>query len=313
MNKKKDIPKDVSEAELLKYSEAYFANRVFGYIIAEHHSAMIKHMQTSNATLILAPRGCGKTKICDISHIAFEVINKPNSRILLLSDTHKHATRFLATIKNVLQSSPIVKQHYGNVVGDKWTENEVTTELRTDASITEATVTATGMYGSFVTSGHFTEVVCDDLINFDNSRSALQRDKTEDWFKTTLLPTLLPDAPIRVIGTRYGHLDLYHTLMETMGYKPLKLSAIIDEGTPNERSIWPELMPLKTKTVNGVRIKGLLDIKEDIGSLIFQMQYQNDTTLEESGSIFKYVDFKYYSNLHREGSDLYVEIGNQEK
>jgi phage terminase large subunit-like protein len=284
-----------TEKQLLQTHERYFAQKVFGYIVAEHHNKMLNHIHNTHQTLILAPRGSGKTKISDISHIAFKILNNPNERLLLLSDTHNHGTRFLGSVKAVLETSPTIKKFYGNVIGSKWTDMEITTSLRTDESITEATVTATGIYGSYVTSGHFTEIVCDDLITFENSASLLQRTRMEDRFKTTLLPTLLNNAPIRVIGTRYHFNDLYGFLIKTLKYEPLILPAIIDMGMPNERSIWPDFMPLHTKVVNGIRIKGLYEIKEDIGSLIFGLQYQNDTKLQESGTIFRWEWFNFYT------------------
>ena len=299
------------EKQLLQTSETYFAQSVFRYITAEHHKKMIGHISDTHQTLILAPRGCGKTKICDQSHIAFKILNNPNERLLLLSDSHSHGTRFLNTIKAVLTTSPIVKKYYGDIIGSKWTDMEITTSLRTDESLTEASVTATGIYGSYVTSGHFTEIVCDDLITFENSASLLQRTRMEDRFKTTLLPTLLPNAPIRVIGTRYHFNDLYGFLIKTLNYEKLILPAIIDMGTPNERSIWPDFMPLHSKVVNGVKIKGLYEIKEDIGSLIFGLQFQNDTKLQESGSIFKWEWFQFYENIPSglkiyQGADLAI-------
>jgi predicted phage terminase large subunit-like protein len=174
---------------------------------------------------------------------------------------------------------------------------EINMALRTDESITEASITATGIYGSYVTSGHFTEIVCDDLITFENSASLLQRTRMEDRFKTTLLPTLLNNAPIRVIGTRYHFNDLYGFLIKTLKYEPLILPAIKDIGTPNECSIWPDFMPLHTNIVNGVRIKGLYEIKADIGSLIFSLQFQNDTKLQESGTIFRWEWFNFYTEM----------------
>ena len=292
MNQK--IPSRIPEEDLLKHSEAYFIHKVFGYIMAPHHKRMLDHIQNTNQTLVLAPRGSGKTKICDIGHIAYKILNNPNERLLLLSDTHNHSIRFLNTIKTVLSTSPIVKQYYGDIVGDKWTDMEIVTALRTDNSITEASVTATGMYGSYVTSGHFTEVVCDDLITFENSRSKLQRDRTDNWFKTTLLPTLLPNATIRVIGTLYHYADLYNTLIEQLGYKALIMPAIINMGTPKARSLWETFMPLNTKIINGQKIKGLLQIKEDIGSLIFGLQYMLSAELQKSGQIFKWDWFNFY-------------------
>lgn len=296
------IPKEIDERELLAASPSYFISKVFGYIIAPHHFNILEHFNKSKTTLDLAPRGSGKSRVGNIGYASWCICNQPNARLLILSDTDGHSVRFLSTIKNVLSSSPVIEKYYGNIIGSQWSDHQITTSLRTDKSISEASITALGALSGAVTSGHYTHIFCDDLNNFENTRTLGMRTRAKTFFKTTVMPTLLPGGETRIYGTRYHYDDLYSMFMKELGYHTLIQPAIIDAGTPTERSIWEAFMPLHTRIINGVEVKGLIEIRDGIpggadsgiGSLIFNLQYMNDTSLQESGVIFMYDWFKFY-------------------
>jgi predicted phage terminase large subunit-like protein len=299
------VPKTAPKRELLVASPSYFIKEVYGYIIAPHHFNILEHFNKSQTTLDLAPRGSGKSRVGNIGYASWCVCNQPNARLLVLSDTDGHAVRFLSTIKNVLGTSPIIEEFYGKIQGEQWTDHQITTSLRTDRSITEASITALGMYSGAVTSGHYSHIFADDLNNFANTRTQGMRERGKTWWKTTVLPTLLPGGEIRGLGTRYHYDDLYKTFTKELGYDTQVQAAIIDPGTPKERSIWEAFMPLHSRVINGVLVKGLIEIRDGtlggtdsgIGSLIFGLQYQNDTALQESGVIFRYDWFNFYDEL----------------
>ena len=299
------IPSQISERELLRASPAYFINRVFRYVIAPHHYNILEHFNQSRTTLDLAPRGSGKSRVGNIGYASWCVCNQPNARLLVLSDTDGHAVRFLSTIKNVLGTSSLIEKYYGRIQGEQWSDHQITTSLRTDKSITEASITALGMYSGAVTSGHYSHIFADDLNNFANTRTQGMRERGKTWWKTTVLPTLLPGGEIRGLGTRYHYDDLYKMFIEELGYHLLIQPAVLDPGTSKERSLWEEGMPLHNKIINGVLVKGLIEIRDGtpggadsgIGSLIFNLQYMNDTSLQESGVIFRYDWFNFYEDL----------------
>jgi predicted phage terminase large subunit-like protein len=283
------------EHAYLQKSPAYFAAKVYNYIIADHHFKILEHIVNFQRTLDLSARGSGKSRIATIAYPSWVICNQPNARILILSDVDSHSVRFLSTIKKVLESSPIIEKHYGKMQGPQWSDHQITTALRTNNTLSEAGITALGQYSGAVTTGHYSHILIDDLDNFSNTRTAGMRERAKSFIKTTVLPTVLPGGEIHVVGTRYRFDDIYNTFMKDLKYDTQIQPAIIDEGTTRERSIWENFMPLKTRMINGVKVKGLLDIKKDIGSLIFELQYQNRTTLQESGSIFKWEWFNFYT------------------
>ena len=295
---------EIPEPQALRLDPKYFIENVFGYRIDAPHYNILDHYEQAQETLDLAPRGSGKTRIGNIGYVSWQAANNPNIRILIVSDTDTHAVRFLGTIKAVLESHPLIKQYYGNLKGEsKWTDHEITLKTRTDKTLTEATISAMGMYSGAVTTGHYDVIIADDLINFDNSRTEGQRERSKEWFKTTLLPTLLPGGEIHCLGTRYHYSELWDCVQNELGYDTQIQCAVIDEGLESERSLWEWHMPLHTKTVNNRKVKGLVEIRDGdvnsggIGTLIFNLQYQNNVELLKKGRIFLYDWFQFYESI----------------
>ncbi|MDY6967001.1 MAG: hypothetical protein SVM80_13770, partial [Halobacteriota archaeon] len=283
---------DINEKDILIHSPELLTRRVYGYRISDPHQNILDHIDAHQSTLDLAPRGIGKTRVLTIGWVTWKVINNPDLRILIVSDTDGHAVRFLKTIKTALEVSDTIKNYYGDLRGDTWTDHEITLSGRSKI-FTEATITAHGMYSGAVTSGHYDIIIADDLINFDNSRTEGQRERAKDWFKTTLLPTLLTDGEIHVLGTRYNPQDLYQFVIDELGYDVQIQRAIGEDGT----SICEWLLPLNDKIINGKIHEGLTTKREKLGSIIFDLQYQNDVELMKTGKIFKYSYFQFYDEL----------------
>ncbi len=281
------------QAELLRTSVKYFTNRVFGYVIWDHHDKILTHYSHHQETLDLAPRGSGKTRVGTIGYGAWKAVNNPDIRILIVSDTDQHATRFLNTIKNAIEYHPLILEHYGKLKGNRWSDHEAILQGRTRI-LTEATMTAHGAMSGAVTSGHYDLILADDLVNFSNARTEGERERMIDWFKLTLIPTLIPGGEIHVLGTRYHFLDLYKTLIEELDYDLQIQEAIITGPDSTERSIWEDFMPLDDRVEGQVVTTGLRTIRERVGTLVFNLQYQNDVELMKKGDIFHFDWFRYY-------------------
>ena len=292
---------DVSVDQLLKYSPEYFINSVFGYLLLPHHQSILDHIKTNQRSLDLAPRGTGKSRML-IGYAAWYAINNPDKRVLYLSDTDAHAMRFLATIKNTIEYSELLRNIYGEIRDPKkWTEHEILFKTRSKV-FTEANVTAYGMSSGGVTGGHYELIVMDDICNFTSSRSDTQREKDKDWIKTTLLPTAMPGCEIHGVGTRYHYSDVWEEIIK-LGFDINIQQAIGEDGT----SIWEKVLPLHDRYDNGVRILGLDTIKGDLGRSIFNLQYLNDTSLLLEGNIFQNKYIQYYDGIIREEGKVFVQ------
>lgn len=297
-----DIPNEIDIKSLLINSPYYFINKVFGYSVSGCHEKMLDFFLNTQQGLLLCPRGTGKSKIAQ-GYIAWLALHNPNIRIIIVSDSDGKATMFLNTIKNVLEYSPVIKDYYGDVRGETWTEHAITIKGRTFIQ-TEPTIMSVGSGSGRVTGMHADIILLDDVESFDSSRSQVKRDRLQDWYKTTLSPVLMSGGKTMVCATRYHYVDLYQCLLDDFGFNKLVLPAINKDGS----SICEWLLPLEDKILpDGKILKGLKTIKSNLGSVIYALQYSNDVELLKEGNVIKYTDLQWYDSVrHDENNQVFV-------
>lgn len=276
------------------------------------HYKIIKHQSRKQFTLHLAPRGFGKSTVGDVDFCITKILRNPDIRILIGSKTQGQAEAFLMEIRTHFEENQDLIRIFGDLKGNKWTDKEFTVSTRKEIK-KEATVTALGASGQVV-SKHFDIIIGDDIVGFENARTETQRAKLKEWFYSSLRPTLEPDGEFHILGTRYHPMDLYQDLIDSGNYDVV-IQRAINEFNPDKKghkdfikyreidrlavgqefSLWEDKFPLDI----------LRDIRAESGSIIFNMQYQNDVELAK-GSIFKAEYFKYYERYEIKENDLFV-------
>jgi hypothetical protein len=103
--------------------------------------------------------------------------------------------------------------------------------------------------GGAIISKRFDLILCDDILDEENTANPEQREKIETWFWKTLKPCLVPGGSIIVIGTRWAEGDLYQKLIEDKKWPSMVRGAIsYDETTDPEhrhpKALWPSMWPL---------------------------------------------------------------------
>jgi len=192
----------------------------------------------------------------------------------------------MSVIKSTLENNMELRTLFPHLTpGEKkWTEKELTIIGMTEYARMEASVTALS-YGGGLTGLHFKKIIVDDVVDLENSRTHLQREKLLDWIGNVLRPMLKKGGEIHWNGTRYHPQDLYSKQLNA-GFKTNENShkAIIDYD--KKTTLWPEM-----KTFDElIAIKS----KPEVGSMRFDAQYQNDTELMAAGKIFKREYFQYF-------------------
>lgn len=294
---------DVSVKDLLRASPYYFIREVFHYRVDGIHGRMIDFFMGNKNSLVLAPRGHGKSKILQ-GIITWMIVNDPNKRVIIVSNTDTKAKMFLRTIKSTIENSDILRDFYGDLTGDRWTDHSLTIAGRTEIH-TEPSLLSVGAGSGAVTGMHCDELMIDDLIDYDSSRVETQRERMKDWYKTTLLPVLLSSGGISIAGTRYHYSDFYDMVINHLEYPILILPAINPDGS----ALCPWLVPLEDKASPSGKLleKGLLSIKKDLGRIIFSLQYLNDVSLLKEGNIFRWEWIKFYDALTFDDGKVFVQ------
>lgn len=260
------------------------AGAVLGYEVQPFHLAMMQFQFLHPQSIILCYRGSGKTIICTITKAIHLLVKNRNLRILFASKTSGNAGGFLKEVKGHFEQSARLIEIFGEFYDprkcEKWDKAEIEVVGRTHWS-KESSITCAGIEGTIV-SKHYDVIFSDDLLDEDNARTKLMRDKTKTWFYQTLDPCLEPpDSNVQhrgehhVLGTRYHYADLYgHLIGNEMSDHHLIIKAVDEKGlTP-----WPEK-----------HSPSWFEEKKKGGTIIFNCQYQNDTEAMK-GEFFEYDD-----------------------
>lgn len=287
----------LSLRELARTDPFAFGEYVHGYIPAPHHREMVEFIeeavQHEANSVVLEPRGAAKTTWGNTIFLAHYIATHPDARVCLVSNTAAQALDFSRAIRGTFERNLKFQELFGNLVSpSKWTNSEW---LRKDSKWHEqsyVTMYAVGVGGAIL-GKRFDLILADDILDEENTINIDQRTKVETWFFKTLLPTLVPEGVVVVLGTRWGEDDLYQRLTDPVsrggrGWRLLKRHAL-DQTTDGYRSYWPEHWP----------VEKLLEKREELGSALFACAYQNDISGLMEGNIFRR-PFKYFETLDPE-------------
>jgi len=181
--------------------------------------------------MLLAPRGSGKSTVCNVCFNIVDAIMDRDVNILIASRTIDQAKLFLHSIKENLLK-PQIRVLFGDLKGTKWDETTASIAGRSGDN-REFTFHIAGADGAVV-SRHFDKIIGDDLVDEKNTQTEGKRDHLVRFFNKSLLPTLRPTGELRILGTRYHPEDLYDYLFtESAMFKKnyFILPAVFDKET----------------------------------------------------------------------------------
>ena len=290
----------IKYSQLIKSSPHLFLKDVMDLRADGVHSDFVETVLGGNRVLMLAPRGFGKSKVVQ-GLVAHYILNNPNKRVMLISQSYSKSTIFMSGIKRVLESNGIVKDVWGDVKGDNWRDDSITLKTRT-ANHVEPNLISLGAGSSSCTGLHADLIILDDATDFDVVRSSVKTERLELWFKTALLPCLVPGGRVIAIGTKYGVNDLY-SVLEEMDYDKTVYPAIRDG-----KSLCPWLFPLDDEIRDGIKYTGLNTLKKNMGSLLFDLQMQNDTSLLAENNIIKVSWLRYFETIPNDLKDIIIAV-----
>lgn len=194
-----------------------------------------------NKLLILMPRGTFKSSLVTIGFTLQYILNNPDARILIDSETYSKSKNFLAEVKGHLESNKkyraVFKHIHGCYPDDskksasvRWTDAAVDLACRT-RPMKEPSISCSGIDRS-INGMHFDLIIEDDLHSEKNVTNSEQIQQVIDHRK--LAQSLLdPGMPRITIGTRWDYKDAYqHVLTEQRdSYNILVRKAIEDDGS----------------------------------------------------------------------------------
>ena len=272
------------------------------------------------------PRDHGKTEIFVNCLPLRRICENPNVRILVVQKTATEARKAVSVIKTELEQNELLRRNYrqhwlqtvkepdivnkAGMIDDKtgaWQARRIYCK-RTRVS-KDPTFEGVGVGGA-ITGGHFDLIVCDDILDDENTKKPDRCQDIISWFFGTIMQLREPHTKIIVVGTLKTLLENLYSVIEAnpiwnmvvhsallshdlddIDYTPVigqvdGQAQIVDVqvNTPDVQTLWPAVWPVETL---------LLDM---LGSprRIWRREKLNDlTALTEQ--IFKRHFFRYYS------------------
>lgn len=296
------ILRTLAPADIYAYGEY-----VFGYEAEPHHRAMVDFIdaciEKRHNGVVLMPRGSAKTTWGNTIKVSHHVSRHKDIRIGLISNTAKQSNDFSRAIRYTLEANTQQHELFGNLrSAQKWTDVEW---LRADsrwAGSKDVTLYSAGAGGAII-SKRFDIILCDDILDEENTATPEAREKVENWFWKTLRPCLVPGGVIIVLGTRWAEDDLYQHLIDPVekggrGWPTMTVKAIQTDENDDEFSYWPSYWPLPN----------LYEERLMMGTALFSCSYQNDISGLMSGNIFLKRNFQYFNQLP-EGRSFIIRMG----
>lgn len=233
-----------------------------------------------NRVLILMPRGTFKSSVVTIGFSLQYVLNEPNARILIDSETHSKAKAFLMELKGHLEINEKFRLLYAFMF-NKYPDEDKRKTLWTDSAIVlscrftpkkEPTFSVGGV-DTTKTGMHYDLIIADDLHSDVNTQNMDQIEKVKDHYK--LYNSLLdPGKPLIVIGTRWHYNDTYQHILD---YEREDYNILIRQAeNPDGSLFFPEVLTAKE----------LEKFKRRLGTYLFSCQYQNNP-VDDDTAIFR--------------------------
>ena len=276
-----------------------FAETVFDFDNGEHHHEWYKILMNKMKTPedgdwdtdlepapenwvnerigVMAPRNHAKSTCFTVVYPLWKIGNDPDVRILIVSNSSMQAQAFLREIKDKITKNKLYRQVFGDLFpadmkspGEKWTDAEII--VRRKATHKDPTVSAMGAGGSIL-SKRADIIICDDILNLDNTRTVDQRAKIKQWYNEVLIPVLEPDGIMINVGTAWNLEDLLHDQLKNKNYDVRRrYKALLQSG----QTLWPTRWPYEK----------LMQLKSEVGSVAFNKSYMNEAMSSED-STFK--------------------------
>ena len=286
----------LSEATRLLARDDVFAfgEYVFNYVAAPHHREMVQFMldriEAKQSAVILEPRGHAKTTWGNTILLPWLIGRNRDLRIGLISNTAKQSNAFSRAIRWTLQTNENYREVFGDLVSpSKWTDVEWLAKDSIHHASKDVTVYSAGALGAII-SKRFDIILCDDILDEENTANPEQREKITTWFWKTLKPCLVPGGIILVLGTRWAEEDLYETLIEQNKWPSMVRGALQYEEDDTlhrkPKALWPDVWP----------VSALLSEKMDMGSAMFACSYMNDISGLMAGNVFHRDWFHYFTS-----------------
>ncbi|MCE5265720.1 MAG: hypothetical protein LLG97_19600 [Deltaproteobacteria bacterium] len=225
--------------------------------------------------LVGAPREMAKSTFFSLGNHVHKTVYALHHFQFICSDTHEQAGAFTLQIKLELDENPRIKHDFGALKTKNWSDDEFET---TNGVKIMARGRKDKVRGIRYRQYRPTLVTFDDMENDETVENPDTTKKIKNWIRGAVLGSLGKGYSAIMVGNLFSPLSAISQLIADVDdeglprYVSKVYDLILDEGTPNERSLWPAAWPM-----DRIRKK-----KHDVGTYTFNKEYRNRVGVDDS-------------------------------
>jgi len=270
----------LAQNDFLSFIAAIDTNYKFGTHLKRLGSLLMEVEQNvkNRIAVSMAPR-MGKSQMISIYYPAWYLGKHPDHKVIVASHTADLAVVMARKVRNLI-NTPEYKAIFPetNIASDAKAAAQWNTTKGGEYF-------AIGVGGALAGRGAHLIIADDPLSEQDiKAGNTTTLDNAYEWFSAGLRTRLMPDGKICVLHTRWHQRDLIGRLIKDSAmneggdtYETFEFPAILNEGTDNEKSIWPEQWS----------IESLQQTRASMHHIMWQWyaQYQQNPTAAEAAII----------------------------
>jgi predicted phage terminase large subunit-like protein len=285
---KKKARKDRGLTDLLFFFQTYLPH-YFSCEFGECHPEWQEVTELEDCFAVVgAPREMAKSTFFTLGNPVHKIVYALKHFIWPCSDTHDQAAGFSLQIKLELEENPRIRHDFGNLKTKNWSDDEFETS-------NGVKVMARGRGDKVRGIRHRQHrpdmAIFDDMENDETVESPRITKKILNWMRGAVLGSLGKGYSAIMVGNLFHPLSAICQLIADVDddgnkrYLSRVYAIILDEGTPEERSLWPANWPMSR----------ILQKKHDVGTYTFNKEYRNKVGTEDTP--FPDAQVKYHGRI----------------
>lgn len=197
-------------------------------------------VDSNGAAIVTMPPRHAKTHTCSVWTPFWFLARRPDANVLLISYTLEFARKWGVKVRSLIE---IYGKEYGLFVDPKKSAGHEW-ELTTGGGMKTVGV------GGGISGNPVKLLIGDDLLkDMEDASSEVIREKTWDWWESTVIQRIEPDTATILIGTRYHEDDIIGRVLKAsdsglgLKFKEITLRAKAEPGDPLDRAVGEGLWP----------------------------------------------------------------------
>lgn len=207
-----------------------------------HKNILQLFYSVSQHALAEAFRGGAKSTLVE-EYVILALLFRDSRFAILIGNTYDMACQRLAAIKHELETNELLIELFGNQVGPIWSADVI---VLANGARVQAFGAKQSLRGAKTKQGDRPDLaVVDDLEDEDMVLTELSRHKARRWFDGSLLPCLIPEGKVRMVGTPLHPKSLLEEKRMAPNWKSVIIPIFYLDGTGKEAASWPDRFSMK--------------------------------------------------------------------